>query len=767
MGPRNERGEWLLNWATSHRLTITNTRFAKEETEQWTHQRGATRRQIDYCLISERKMAMVTNAQACDDISVGADHRAVKTTMVIKRRCRGKRTTKKKMRGWIPVDKEDFQEKVDEKIKVLAYDEDLSNCLEMTCQRIEEILVDVGKQCMKELEEVKDQEDKAKLQALIQKRRLAMKERDRNEVKITSKAIQKEMKALKRARRSARVTEVLTEYKDLKRLAHIKRDGKVHCIGSMIDKNGTEKFEREDVADVFADFFESLYEDMAFERPIYNNLAKVPDVQVCELRQQLNKMKPKKSADDASIVAELLKSSSDGTLEVIAKLFTSIMKPESSIPDYWKKSSIRVLFKKGDCKNPENYRPISIIPVLYKLFSKVLVGRIKETLNSQQSPDQAGFRPDYSCDDNLFTITLVAEKCKEFNLPLWVAALDFKKAFDSIHHRSILDALRAQKVPDAYVDVIRRLYEGQRARVWCECFSREFEIKRGAKQGDPISSYLFNAVLEEVMRKVKVKWAKRGYGIQVDYGKEEEALTNLRFADDILLTARSLPQIKQMLSDVAEECERVGLALHPEKTKIQHNNIGYGSKVRQAVIKGTEIKVLSSGDHTIYLGRALNLIDMHDIELKHRIKKAWAKFGALKMELTDRSVPIQLRLRLFNAVITPTVLYGCSSWVLTESRTTSLRTTQARMLRCMLASRRRKDEEGQLESWPEWIQRETHKCRELMKTHKISDWTEIQAKRKEKWGERVEKVEEQRWSKKALEWRPLGTRCPGRPKARW
>ena len=64
-------------------------------------------------------------------------------------------------------------------------------------------------------------------------------------------------------------------------------------------------------------------------------------------------------------------------------------------------------------------------------------------------------------------------------------------------------------------------------------------------------------------------------------------------------------------------------------------------------------------DHTIYLGKALNLIDMHDIELKHRIKKAWAKFGMLKMELTDRSVPPQLRLRLFDAVITPTVLYGC------------------------------------------------------------------------------------------------------------
>ena len=108
------------------------------------------------------------------------------------------------------------------------------------------------------------------------------------------------------------------------------------------------------------------------------------------------------------------------------------LNPGNAVPDYWKSSSIRVLFKKGDQRLPENYRPICIIPVLYKLFSRVLAGRIKDKLLEAQSEDQAGFRPGYSCEDHLFAITLLAEKYNEYNKPLWVATLDFKKAFDSV-----------------------------------------------------------------------------------------------------------------------------------------------------------------------------------------------------------------------------------------------------------------------------------------------------------------------------------------------
>ena len=153
------------------------------------------------------------------------------------------------------------------------------------------------------------------------------------------------------------------------------------------------------------------------------------------------------------------------------------------VPESWQASSIRVLFKKGDDTLPENYRPICIIPILYKVFSRVLCERIKARLVSEQSQDQAGVWPGSSCDDHLFSISLVVEKSNEFSVPLWVATLDFKKAFDTISHKSIWESLAAHGVPSVYISMLARLYKGQRATVQCDSKSSEFPILRARSNG--------------------------------------------------------------------------------------------------------------------------------------------------------------------------------------------------------------------------------------------------------------------------------------------
>ena len=88
-------------------------------------------------------------------------------------------------------------------------------------------------------------------------------------------------------------------------------------------------------------------------------------------------MKSGKAADDKGIVAELLCKRNDLMMQMIADIFTAILDPAGAVPDYWRASSIRVLFKKGEDQLPENYRPICIIPILYKRFSRVVCGRVR------------------------------------------------------------------------------------------------------------------------------------------------------------------------------------------------------------------------------------------------------------------------------------------------------------------------------------------------------------------------------------------------------
>ena len=149
--------------------------------------------------------------------------------------------------------------------------------------------------------------------------------------------------------------------------------------------------------------------------------------------------------------------------------------------------------------------------------------------------------------------------------------------------------------------------------------------------------------------KIKHKWKSMRYGMDLDSLADDGHLTNLRYADDILLDARSLPQIKKVLADVENEAAKVGLKLHPDKTKIRHarNGIGYGANVRKAVCGTMTIEVLGCDSNSAYLGRVVRLTDMHAEEVKIRVENAWSKYGVFRNELNDRNMPLALRLICF------------------------------------------------------------------------------------------------------------------------
>ena len=105
-----------------------------------------------------------------------------------------------------------------------------------------------------------------------------------------------------------------------------------------------------------------------------------------------------------------------------------------------------------------------------------------------------------------------------------------------VEHCSIWTSLLEQGVPVPYVDVLTRLYKGLTGAVQTD---RNFEIERGTRQGDPISPIRFDSCLEDIMRKIKTKWHVKKHGLDVEVS---ERLTNLRYADGLLLVGHSFQQ---------------------------------------------------------------------------------------------------------------------------------------------------------------------------------------------------------------------------------
>src|ERR1700744_1937490 len=102
---------------------------------------------------------------------------------------------------------------------------------------------------------------------------------------------------------------------------------------------------------------------------------------------------------------------------------------------------ITLLHKKGDITKLENYRPISLLSTLYKLFMKIIAKRLTKKLDFYHPVEQAEFRSGFSTNDHLQVIRSLIEKCNEYKIGILLIFKDFEKAFDSVETWSMLDSL--------------------------------------------------------------------------------------------------------------------------------------------------------------------------------------------------------------------------------------------------------------------------------------------------------------------------------------
>ena len=238
--------------------------------------------------------------------------------------------------------------------------------------------------------------------------------------------------------------------------------------------------------------------------------------------------------------------------------------------------------------------------------------RIERTLDENQPREQAGFRKGYSTTDHLQALNQIIEKSNEYNLPLCIGFIDYEKAFDTVEHFAIFEALRKTNVNETYINILQNIYNQATARIHLdELVSTEFQIHRGVRQGDPLSPKLFTAVMEEVFKKAEIS-----EGVNVD----GENLSNLRFADDVALLNETSKQMEKHMNNLNSESMKVGLKIHKGKTKYMTNYADSEDILigQQKIEKVTEFK---------YLGQTTHLKDTTKEEIYARIRAAWSCFG--------------------------------------------------------------------------------------------------------------------------------------------
>lgn len=133
------------------------------------------------------------------------------------------------------------------------------------------------------------------------------------------------------------------------------------------------------------------------------------------------------------------------------------------------------------------------------------------------------------------------EKAKEFYIPIFVCFVDYEKAFDNVKWHLMWPILKEIDVPPHLIHLIKNLYESSMAVVRLENItSGKSAIRKGVRQGYILSPFLYNIYSELIMRQVLEDW-DRGVAIG------GEKISNLRYADDTLLIAKSEEELLALL----------------------------------------------------------------------------------------------------------------------------------------------------------------------------------------------------------------------------
>ena len=394
-----------------------------------------------------------------------------------------------------------------------------------------------------------------------------------------------------------------------------------------------------------------------------------------EVKAAIAKLHNNKAPGVCNIVSEMLKSGGEHLIDWITSVINQVWSSELAPAD-WQKGIILPFWKrKGDKHICDNYRGITLLSVPGKLFTRILLKRALMAIQGSRRPQQAGFMPNRSTTDHISCIRLLIEKHREFrkDRQLFIAFIDLKAAFDSVHRASLWKILRLLGVPLKLCNLFKNVYDSSKSCVRVNGkLSDWFDTLSGVRQGCVAAPDLFNCMVDYLMEKV----AEKVPGIQLGSYR----MTDLEYADDTLLLGSSLEDIRQALTTYEIEAAKLGLKVNWTKTKLMR--VGDGPDPPSLIVNGETVEFVPS---FVYLGSTVSHTGDLSCEVNRRRGLASGVMRALWNPLwRQRCISRKTKCRIYNAAVLSVLMYGAETWPLSQSLAQRIAGFDSKALRMLL-----------------------------------------------------------------------------------
>ena len=280
-----------------------------------------------------------------------------------------------------------------------------------------------------------------------------------------------------------------------------------------------------------------------------------------EIRRAIKQLKNGRSGGPDKFLNEFFATGIDSLSPFLLVLFNKIF-DTGYFPESWSKGYIVPLHKKGKLDDVSNFRGITLLSALGKIFTRILNNRLTDWAEEYYVyvKAQAGFRSNMSTVDNIFVLHGIINHLLNKGEKLFCAFVHFTKAFDYVVRDIIWFKLIKLGVRGKILDIIRSMYQNVKSKVkYDNSISTSFECSLGVRQGECLSPFLFAMCLNDLEDEFYLKGSN---GIDIGMLK----IFLLLYADDIINFARSAEELQNNLDHLHEYCNRYKLIVNTSKT---------------------------------------------------------------------------------------------------------------------------------------------------------------------------------------------------------